>query len=295
MQTASDDAASGRSGGCLLAIQDGLAVYSVGQGTPVFRMPYPHGFTTQSSSDDALTRLLLDAGFRVITFDPPGAYRSARRARVTMAEMLFCADEALNTLNIDQPVALIGHSMGSFCALAYTLEHPERVARLVLVGALAGRPARRDYRAMPYCWRMNDLDFWRNAYWGARLMFGFGNLAVHKRLDELIHRVSYVDPRYLTPPVIELDDHRQPAPIRDRWTQAALRHDYSARLGEIRVPTLILVGRHDPQTPVPYSQDLNRGIVGSRLTIFEHSGHAPFVEESEAFTAEVKPFLSADH
>lgn len=41
----------------------------------------------------------------------------------------------------------------------------------------------------------------------------------------------------------------------------------------------LLAGRHDPQTPLACSQELVAGIPNAALRIFEHSGHAPFVEE----------------
>jgi proline iminopeptidase len=54
---------------------------------------------------------------------------------------------------------------------------------------------------------------------------------------------------------------------------------------------LICVGRFDPQAPAPCSEELAAGIPGSRLVIFEHSGHYPFTEEPEKFTQVVSEFL----
>ena len=67
--------------------------------------------------------------------------------------------------------------------------------------------------------------------------------------------------------------------------------DYGKRLGEIHAPTLLYVGRFDPQPPVPCSLELEAGIPDSRLVIFEHSGHSPFVEEPAAFMRELDSFL----
>ena len=112
-------------------VHDGLAVYRLGSGEPVLLFPYPHGSTLRSMAEDSLAALLAGLERQVITFDPPGAYRSTRPMRCDMAEMLACAGEALHACRIKLPVDVVGHSMGSLCALALAIERPELVRRLV--------------------------------------------------------------------------------------------------------------------------------------------------------------------
>src|SRR5919199_2377433 len=90
-------------------LRDGLAVYDVGEGVPLLLMPYPHGWTTVSIAEDTLFPLLAGLGRRVISFDPPGVYRSTRPARVDMPEMLACAGEALEARGHHGPVDVVGH------------------------------------------------------------------------------------------------------------------------------------------------------------------------------------------
>lgn len=61
----------------------------------------------------------------------------------------------------------------------------------------------------------------------------------------------------------------------------------------MRVPTLVLAGRHDPQCPPVCSEELAAGIPDSRLVVYGRSGHVPFVEEPAAFVAALRPFLAA--
>jgi pimeloyl-ACP methyl ester carboxylesterase len=94
-------------------VHDGLAVYRFRSGEPVFLMPGPHRFQKPGDrTADALIAGLTHLGRQVITFDPPGAGQSTRAARLGMAEMHQCANEALDVCRVSGPVDALGHSMG---------------------------------------------------------------------------------------------------------------------------------------------------------------------------------------
>jgi len=63
-----------------------------------------------------------------------------------------------------------------------------------------------------------------------------------------------------------------------------------SRLGEIRAPTLVIVGGSDIVT-VPMAQKTARLIRGSKLETFEQSRHFPFIEEKERFIDVVRKFI----
>lgn len=63
------------------------------------------------------------------------------------------------------------------------------------------------------------------------------------------------------------------------------------RLGEIRVPTLVVSGRYDEATPA-LQEALVAGIPDTEQVIFEESSHTPFWEERERFLAVVGDFLA---
>jgi proline iminopeptidase len=69
------------------------------------------------------------------------------------------------------------------------------------------------------------------------------------------------------------------------------RYDVRDQLKDIKVPTLVIVGRHDLITPVEESVVLAEGIEGARLVVFEHSGHHPGNDEPVAFRECVSDFL----
>lgn len=66
--------------------------------------------------------------------------------------------------------------------------------------------------------------------------------------------------------------------------------DITSRLGEIRMPTLLTVGRHDEMWP-SHMQDMQAAMPDAELEIFEQSSHMAFVEEREAYVASVRTFL----
>src|SRR5262249_8829591 len=66
--------------------------------------------------------------------------------------------------------------------------------------------------------------------------------------------------------------------------------DVRDRLGEIRVPTLVVHGAYDMCTP-PIAKTLVDGIPGAEYALMEHSAHAPVLEEPERYRAVVGDFL----
>jgi pimeloyl-ACP methyl ester carboxylesterase len=70
-------------------------------------------------------------------------------------------------------------------------------------------------------------------------------------------------------------------------------HDVRARLGEISVPTLVLVGERDEETPLSYAQALAAGIAGARLQIIPGSGHITSLEAPEVVNSALHEHLDA--
>jgi pimeloyl-ACP methyl ester carboxylesterase len=233
-------------------------------------------------------------GRRVITFDPPGFFASPRPPRLGLEEMLACSYQALQAAAVPTPVDVVGHSQATLCQLALALAAPEAVRSLVLVGAVdGGWRATHRARGMPWCWRPTDRRLWQFAALAAPLALGRGNLRRLKRLQRLFIEASFVDPSRA--PLLQLQpgDQHRPPPRRVRWQASVRNLDLRPRLGEITIPTLVCVGRHDPQTPWPSNTEIAAALPAGRLAVFERSGHYPYVEEPDRFAAVVSGFLSS--
>jgi proline iminopeptidase len=67
--------------------------------------------------------------------------------------------------------------------------------------------------------------------------------------------------------------------------------DVTPRLGEIRVPALVLCGRYDEATPLQ-AETIVQGLPDAELTVFEQSAHMAPVEETERYLTAVRNFLA---
>jgi 3-oxoadipate enol-lactonase len=92
-------------------------------------------------------------------------------------------------------------------------------------------------------------------------------------LVSLVFRGRYPQPRYAF----------------RRQRQASDGYDRTGDLGELRVPTLIVHGRHDHIVPLRLAEDMAAGIPGARLTVVE-SGHLYPLTRSSGFVECVSEF-----
>jgi pimeloyl-ACP methyl ester carboxylesterase len=118
--------------------------------------------------------------------------------------------------------------------------------------------------------------------------------AVGRRLARLGFRAPHVEQEWhaytsLTEPGNRPSFIRTLRAVVDPKGQSVSAHDrlYLAS----RLPTLIVWGGRDRIIPVSHALAAHEAIPGSRLVIFEKSGHFPHNEEPERFVAEVEQFV----
>ncbi len=79
----------------------------------------------------------------------------------------------------------------------------------------------------------------------------------------------------------------------ERQVKANISTDTRGRLGQINIPTLIMVGKHDELTPPTMARELESEIPNSKLVILEKGGHGLYWEVPELFNQTVIGFLKA--
>ena len=69
-------------------------------------------------------------------------------------------------------------------------------------------------------------------------------------------------------------------------------HDFEdKKLGNVRVPTLIIWGRDDLLIPLAMGEQFHKGIAGSQMIVMDGTGHIPMVGKPAEFNQVVRKFL----
>jgi non-heme chloroperoxidase len=69
--------------------------------------------------------------------------------------------------------------------------------------------------------------------------------------------------------------------------------DLRSKLNDVSIPVAFFHGLHDGSVPLSLSEYSAKNVPGSKLVVFEHSAHAPFIEEFERFNEELTTFIQS--
>ncbi len=225
--------------------------------------------------------------FTVVTFDARGSGASSDTPPYTHAQWVADIEAIRQRFDLGT-VVMAGGSYGGFLAMEYTLAHPENVSALVLRDTAANTDY--DHLAVE---RARSTDRVQIDEWVIERI-GTGNFTSNEEFERYwrgilpLYDHSY-DPAKTEAKAAATSYHY--ATHNAAFGQNMATYDLVPRLGEITVPTLVTVGRHDWRTPVQASQVIADGIPNAELVVFEHSGHSPQLEEPELFQATVRDFL----
>jgi pimeloyl-ACP methyl ester carboxylesterase len=189
----------------------------------------------------------------------------------------------VDALGLEQ-FAIVGLSVGGIWGLELALDCPERVSSLVLMDTAAGPEP-----AVTQAQYFGMLD----------LMEQMG--AVPPPLADQVAPIYFApDTRTRKPTLIEGFRQSLLGIGKDRIASVVAlgraifsRRSLLDRLGEIRCPTLVAVGRHDRPRPLPEAEALASSIAGARLEIIEGAGHISNLEQPERVLAMLEDFLSS--
>jgi non-heme chloroperoxidase len=230
-----------------------------------------HGYTDSSHSYARVLPLFAN-DYHVYALDQRGHGDSSKLASsYTMPDLAADVIAFLDAHQIDQAI-VIGHSMGSMVAQLAAIQHPERVARLILLGTMTvgGNAGVMEFNtAVQTLADPIDPAFVRD----------FQVSTLH----------GAVPPEFLENIIAE--SLKVPAHV---WRQALasfVEQDTTGDLAQICAPTLILWGAHDTYFPRSDQETLHRLIADATLRVYEQTGHNPHWEEPERFVADVEQFI----
>lgn len=173
--------------------------------------------------------------------------------------------------------ALAGLSMGGYVALEVMRQAPERVSHLALLDTSA---------------RPDTPDQTRRRR-GLIELAAMGKFkGVTPRLMPLLIHPDRLEDVALTATVMEMAAHvGQDAFVRQQ-TAILTRVDSRPSLGDIAVPSLVIVGRQDALTPPEVAAEMADAIGPARLAVIEDCGHLSTLERPQAVTALLRDWLT---
>ncbi|SCE73393.1 SDR family NAD(P)-dependent oxidoreductase [Micromonospora tulbaghiae] len=250
----------------LIPADDGdVEVFTAGTGPTVVLM---HPFNIGAGFFGPQMRDLADR-YQVVVVHYPGVGATRASGDLSVRGLADRMHRTLRRLDVTWPLHVGGASFGGLMAMAFTLDHPDDVASLTLIGS--------SYKVGNRSGEMNRLSVVAGE--------DFDTLMRHadpaeiegtrQRLEDLLLRCESMDPqtglRYL-----------------DEFTADP---GLVPRLGEIRTPTLIVHGRHDTVVPVRTGHLLHGLIDTARYEEFADAGHFPSLTASRRFNDLLAHFL----
>ena len=260
---------------------DGTVLHALaaGQGPAVV---FVHGYTANVNEWNFTWDTLASKGFRVIAFDQRGHGRSTLGAE-GIGSAVMAGDIAAVLEHFDvRDAVLVGHSMGGFVTIRALLDFPglaQRLRGVVLCATWAGRVL----DGAP----QNRLQIPLIEYGVLQRLLRYDAVGVLLGAAQCGARPSpAMVSAFIDSFTRHLEQHGPLTPI----VRAFSHEDRYPRLGEIRVPTVVMVGSSDRTTPPSHSRRLADGIPGARLVTVHDAGHLLNWEAADELVEVIESF-----
>jgi pimeloyl-ACP methyl ester carboxylesterase len=254
----------------------GVAIYyeSHGQGEALVLIPAT-GFSADVWKSHQVPGLSKD--MRLIIFDPRGCGRSSRVTGVcTIDQMAGDVAALLDQLDIES-AHVLGHSMGGRIALALTLNYPIKVKSLILAASGSGPAVRSGQDCVPGLPSYLVVEL---------IERGFEEFIRHEICDSDTYFTAAFRSEH-PESVRAFYDLAWPthAKLRDYVELCIARHNWEGthRLGQIKAPTLVVIGDGDTvgSNHVPQSEVMAKRIHEAKLKVLSGQSHGFFWQVPE--------------
>lgn len=153
-------------------------------------------------------------------------------------------------------VIIIGHSFGGRVALDLVYKHPKLCSKLVLIDSAGLKPRRKvSYYYKVFIYKIKKKLHLDTSKYGSN---------DYKQLNEIM-RQTFVK---------------------------VVNFDQKFELFSIEIPTLIVYGKEDKETPIYMAKYFNKKIKNSRLVLMDNCGHFPFLEDTYNFINILNNFVN---
>lgn len=222
---------------------------------------------------------MFSARFKVVIYDQRGTGASDRLQRkFSVDQMTEELVGLMDALGIER-AHIVGSSTGGAIGQTLAIEHPERVARLVLGST----------------WTHCDPWF-RRLFEARRAMYQQCGPELHS----MFHPLFLYPPQWINAHDAEITEEQRHAPTKSSPVEvsmgridALLAFDRRAGLSRIKAPTLVTASDNDFITPSYYSEALARAIPNAKLVIPHGGGHSFSKTIAAEYNRIVMDFLTA--
>ena len=242
-----------------------------------------HGFISSNLIWSHVLQPLAQAGFRAIAPDLPGYGYSDKPAdaQYTIDEQARAVIGLMNQLGIDQAV-IAGTSYGGAVASIIALDYPQRVKKLILVGAVTNDDAKRKLLLRISCLPLIG-DVATPLFLGSRWILRRRMEDMYRRMGRPINEKMVASRHHL---LATAHTHRAMIRTARRWSANRIEREASL----IRQPTLLVWGDHDDHIPIENALRMRDTLPNARLIVFRNCGHLPPAESPEKFVEAVAQF-----
>jgi aminoacrylate hydrolase len=215
--------------------------------------------------------------FEVITFDHRGIGQSDQ-TRLGWSVERLAADVLglMDSLRIKR-AHIVGHSTGGAIAQVLAIEHPARLASVVLSSTWTKTDA---YFRRLFALRKEVLQrLGANAYVQSSTLFLYPSWWISRNNERLRQTEAQSLAAFA------------PMEIVASRIDAMLAFDRTNELGRIKTPALVIGAEDDLVTPAYFAEELARLIPGAEIKLFPRGGHFLTQVQSREFNNAVLPFL----
>lgn len=192
-----------------------------------------------------------------------------------------------------------GHSAGANLALAYAIEHPQRVEALIYIdGSGIIDDWHEEYHKNADARRTPEQ---RARQMELRAIVKEGKGALTPELDReycvLTWMADYADRSRAEQLARQLlrpygPSYEVNAILGADWDRLFADGSFADRSGEIQAPVLIVHGAEDPRPP-RLAERLASSLTNSRLAVIPNAGHVPWIEQPDRTRSALRVFLTA--
>ena len=251
-----------------------------------------HGSNGSLFNFESMNKFLID-DFRIISLDLPahGLTGPVNSNNYSFDGFIRVINEVLEIKKINQ-FFLAGHSMGGRVVWNYTIDYPEKVNGLIIIGSLflANEAEYREFQsgnAPPIVFKLLEIPFFRMllGYITPRIMVS--QVAKQMVYDQTIMTDELIDQFH---EIILFEGSRKAMGYVIVNTDNNFVADPKL-LQEINVPTMILHGEEDSVVDVRYNRHFLENIPDIKLISYPKVGHMPPMEIPEILAEDIKNFI----